>query len=110
MVIVSWNDAIAYCNLLNEREGLKRDDGYRLPTEAEWEYACRAGTTSRYESGDDPETLALVGNIADGTLLAKYPNWKYANDCGTGRLYQHGTGGTISAECLQSLRYARKCL
>ena len=77
MVIVSWNDALAYCKLLNEREGLKRYDGYRLPTEAEWEYACRAGTTSRYQFGDDPETLALVGNIADGTLKAEYPNWKW---------------------------------
>ena len=76
MVNVSWNDAIAYCKLLSDREGLKLYDGYRLPTEAEWEYACRAGTTSRYESGDDPETLALVGNIADGTFKAEYPNWK----------------------------------
>jgi formylglycine-generating enzyme required for sulfatase activity len=75
VVNVSWYDAIAYCNMLNEREGLKREDGYRLPTEAEWEYACRAGTTTRYHSGDDPETLVAVGNIADGTARAKYPDW-----------------------------------
>jgi serine/threonine-protein kinase len=78
VVNVTWNDAVAFCKLLSEMEGLKGSDGYRLPTEAEWEYACRAGTTSRYQSGDDPETLALVGNIGDGTLKARYPNWGYA--------------------------------
>jgi formylglycine-generating enzyme required for sulfatase activity len=82
VVNVTWNDAIAFCNKLSEQEGLKPyygfgageksgGDGYRLPTEAEWEYACRAGTTTRYQSGDDAETLATVGNVADGTLKAK---------------------------------------
>jgi formylglycine-generating enzyme required for sulfatase activity/pimeloyl-ACP methyl ester carboxylesterase len=70
-VNVSWNDSVAFCNWLNQAEGWT----YRLPTEAEWEYACRARTTTRYFSGDDPETLASVGNVADGTLAAKLPNW-----------------------------------
>ncbi len=64
---VSWNEAVAYCNALSEREGLTpcysdtgiftvcdwTADGYRLPTEAEWEYACRAGTTTNYYTGDE---------------------------------------------------------
>jgi formylglycine-generating enzyme required for sulfatase activity len=71
VVNVSWNDAVAFCEWLSRKEGVT----YRLPTEAEWEYACRAGTTSKYSHGDDPEGLAAVGNIADGTAKAKYPGW-----------------------------------
>ena len=72
VVNVSWNDAVAFCKWLSRKEG----KAYRLPTEAEWEYACRAGTTTRYYSGDDPESLAKVANVADATAKAKFPNWK----------------------------------
>jgi formylglycine-generating enzyme required for sulfatase activity len=50
---VSWDDAQAFCQKLSEITGKT----YRLPTEAEWEYACRAGTTTRYYFGDDANQL-----------------------------------------------------
>jgi formylglycine-generating enzyme required for sulfatase activity len=50
---VSWNDAQAFCQKLNGMTGHK----YRLPTQEEWEYACRAGTTTDYYFGDDANQL-----------------------------------------------------
>jgi formylglycine-generating enzyme required for sulfatase activity len=53
---VSWDAAVKFCELLSAKTGKT----VRLPTEAEWEYACRATTTTRYSFGDDPDYTRLA--------------------------------------------------
>jgi formylglycine-generating enzyme required for sulfatase activity len=88
VVNVSWNDAVAFCEWLSRKEGKT----YRLPTEAEWEYACRAGTTTRYYSGDDPETIAEVGNVADAAFKARFPDEKHTIKASDGYVFTAPVG------------------
>jgi formylglycine-generating enzyme required for sulfatase activity len=71
---VSWDDATDFCRRLSELPG-ERTLGrvYRLPTEAEWEYACRAGTTTRYFFGDDPSRLGDYGWFTDNADSMTHP-------------------------------------
>jgi formylglycine-generating enzyme required for sulfatase activity len=71
VVNVTWRDAVAMARWLSAREGRT----YRLPTEAEWEYVCRAGQGARFQDGNDPQTLPAVANLFDQAAAPTWPKW-----------------------------------
>ncbi len=128
---VSWYDAVMFCNWLSGKEGLstcykrtgekdKQKDymgketeydvwrldtftnGYRLPTDAEWEYACRAGTTTTFSFGDDAQWLnacaVVYPNDRAERCGAKLPNnWGLFDAHGNVNEWCNDTGGTGGA-------------
>jgi formylglycine-generating enzyme required for sulfatase activity len=77
--MISWEDAVAFTEALSDRLGCE----VRLPTEAEWEYACRAGTTTKYCFGDDAAGLGDYGwSVSNSDRLTQPVGGKRANAWG----------------------------
>jgi formylglycine-generating enzyme required for sulfatase activity len=69
VVCMSWNDAVEFCNWLTKQE----DKSYRLPTEAEWEHSCRAGSRGRWSFGDNDGELVNYARIRSNAELHTWP-------------------------------------
>ncbi len=88
VVCVSWNDALAYVKWLSDQTG----QSYRLPTEAEWEYAARVGTTTARYWGDNPNQACRYANVADQTKGPEGNSWNVKHDCTDGYWYSAPVG------------------
>jgi hypothetical protein len=121
---VSWYEAVAFCAKLSSlRAEVAAGRIYRLPTEAEWEYACRAGTTTEYSFGDDERDLGkyewFKDNSGDTTHAVgeKLPNgwglydmhgnvWEWCSDEeGSDRVFRGGSWSSSAGNCRSAYRF-----
>ena len=93
VINVNWRDAMAYADWLSQQTGHR----YRLPTEAEWEYAARAGTTASRYWGDDPNQGCVYANAADLDGKQVFVGWT-AMKCHDGQVYTAPVGSYRSNE------------
>jgi formylglycine-generating enzyme required for sulfatase activity len=87
VVCVSWNDAKSYVQWLSRQGGGR----YRLPSESQWEYAVRAGSSARYGFGDSEAMLCSYGNVADRAFQRQFSNATVA-PCDDGAFYTAPVG------------------
>jgi formylglycine-generating enzyme required for sulfatase activity len=85
---VSWNDARAYAQWLSRKTGQR----YRLPTEAEWEYAARGGTVASRYWGDDPGQACRFANVADQSRFQSL-SFGQKHECNDGHYFTAPVGG-----------------